>query len=115
MLTRGSILVSLLWLLEQIPTPSLPGKRKRGRQELYSDKPFVAELAKRIGQRWQRDEHFIWSIVFQSNCLIYLYLFGSVRRDVRVLKEGALESTVDCQSNGPMQMLEPKNFYCACP
>ena len=38
MLTHGSILVSLLWLVEQIPTPPPPSKRKRGRQETYSDK-----------------------------------------------------------------------------
>jgi len=38
MLTHGSILVSLLWLVEQIPTPPPPTKRQRGRQETYSDK-----------------------------------------------------------------------------
>jgi hypothetical protein len=41
MLTHGSILVSLLWLVEQIPTPPPPATRKRGRQEFYSDKRFV--------------------------------------------------------------------------
>ena len=35
MLTHGSILVSLLWLVEQIPTPPPPIKRQRGRQEFY--------------------------------------------------------------------------------
>ena len=32
MLTHGSILVSLLWLVEQIPAPPPPVKRQRGRQ-----------------------------------------------------------------------------------
>jgi len=41
MLTHGSILVSLLWLVEQIPTPPPPAKRQRGRQKTYSDKLFV--------------------------------------------------------------------------
>ena len=41
MLTHGSILVSLLWLVEQIPTLPPPAKRQRGRQETYSDKLFV--------------------------------------------------------------------------
>ena len=44
MLTRGSILVSFLWLVEQIPTPPLPVKRQRGRQEIYADKLFVKAL-----------------------------------------------------------------------
>ena len=44
MLTHGSILVSLLWLVEQIPTPPPPVKRPRGRQECYSDKLFVKAL-----------------------------------------------------------------------
>jgi len=44
MLTHGSILVSLLWLVEQIPTPPPPVKRKRGRQEVYADKLFVKAL-----------------------------------------------------------------------
>ena len=44
MLTHGSILVSLLWLVEQIPTPPPLAKRQRGRQETYSDKLFVKAL-----------------------------------------------------------------------
>ena len=44
MLTSGSILVSLLALVEQIPMPLPPAKRKRGRQETYSDKLFVKAL-----------------------------------------------------------------------
>ena len=31
--THGSILVRLLWLVEQIPTPPPPVKHQRGRQE----------------------------------------------------------------------------------
>ena len=41
MLTQGRILVSVLWLVEQIPTTPPPGKRPRGRQEFYADKRFV--------------------------------------------------------------------------
>jgi len=37
MLTHGSLLGSLLWLVEQIPTPPPPAKRQRGRQEPYAD------------------------------------------------------------------------------
>ena len=44
MLTPGSILVSLRWLVEQIPTPPPPVKRQRGRQEFYSDKLLVKAL-----------------------------------------------------------------------
>ena len=44
MLTPGRILVSILWLVEQIPTPLPPGKRQRGRQALYSDPLFVKAL-----------------------------------------------------------------------
>ena len=51
MLTHGSILVSLLWLVEQIPTPPLPVKRQRGRQEFYSDKLFVKALLVMIIRR----------------------------------------------------------------
>jgi hypothetical protein len=51
MLTRGSILVRLLWLVEQIPPPSLPVKRKRGRQECYSDQLFVTALIVMIIRR----------------------------------------------------------------
>jgi hypothetical protein len=51
MLTPGSILVSLLWLVEQIPTPPPPAKRKRGRQETYSDKLFVKALIVMIIRR----------------------------------------------------------------
>jgi len=51
MLTHGSILVSLLWLVEQIPTPPPPAKRQRGRQETYSDKLFVKALIVMITRR----------------------------------------------------------------
>ncbi len=51
MLTHGSILVSLLWLVEQIPTPPPPAKRQRGRQETYSDKLFVKALIVMIIRR----------------------------------------------------------------
>jgi hypothetical protein len=51
MLTRGSILVSLLWLVEQIPTPPPPATRQRGRQETYSDTLFVKALIVRIIRR----------------------------------------------------------------
>src|ERR671924_1176101 len=51
MLTSGSILVSLLWLVEQIPTPPPPVKRQRGRQEFYSDKLFVKALIVMIIRR----------------------------------------------------------------
>jgi hypothetical protein len=51
MLTQGSILVSLLWLVEQIPTPPPPVKRQRGRQEFYSDKLFVKALIVMIIRR----------------------------------------------------------------
>src|SRR5215510_14827206 len=43
MLAHGSILVSLLWLVEQLPVPP-PAKRQRGRQATYSDKLFVKAL-----------------------------------------------------------------------
>jgi hypothetical protein len=45
MLTCGRLLVSILWLVEQIPTPPPPAKRQRGRQETYSDKLFVKALS----------------------------------------------------------------------
>ena len=51
MLTHGSILVSLLWLVEQIPTPPPLAKRQRGRQETYSDKLFVKALIVMIIRR----------------------------------------------------------------
>ena len=51
MLTPGSILVSLLWLVEQMPTPPPPVKRPRGRQECSSDKLFVKALIVRILRR----------------------------------------------------------------
>jgi hypothetical protein len=50
MLTQGSILVSLLKLVDEIPTPP-PLKRKRGRQETYSDKLFVKALIVMIIRR----------------------------------------------------------------
>ena len=51
MLTPGSILVSLLWLVEQSPTPPPPAKRQRGRQEPYSDKLFGKALIVMIIRR----------------------------------------------------------------
>jgi hypothetical protein len=51
MLTQGSILVSCLWLVEQIPTPPPPAKRQRGRQETSSDKLFVKALIVMILRR----------------------------------------------------------------
>src|SRR5438094_397943 len=51
MLTHGSILVSLLWLVEQLPTPPPPVKRQRGRQEFYADKLFVKALIVMIIRR----------------------------------------------------------------
>src|SRR2546428_13697306 len=51
MLTHGSILVSLLWLVEQIPTPPPPAKRQRGRQAFSSDKLFVKALIVMIIRR----------------------------------------------------------------
>jgi hypothetical protein len=51
MLTHGSILLSLLGLVEQIPTPPPPAKRQRGRQEIYADKLFVKALIVMIMRR----------------------------------------------------------------
>ena len=51
MLTHGSILVSFLWLVEQIPTPPPPVKRQRGRQAFYSDTLFVKALIVMIIRR----------------------------------------------------------------
>ena len=51
MLIHGSILVSLLGLVEQIPTPPPPVKRQRGRQEVYSDKLFLKALMVMIIRR----------------------------------------------------------------
>jgi Transposase DDE domain len=51
MLTHGSILVSLLWLVEHIPPPPPPVKRQRGRQAFYSDKLFVKALIVMILRR----------------------------------------------------------------
>jgi len=51
MLTHGSILVSILWLVEQIPTPLLSVKRKRGRQEFYANKLFIKALIVMIIRR----------------------------------------------------------------
>ena len=51
MLPHGSILVSFLWLGEQLPTPPPPAQRQRGRQEFYSDKLFVKALIVMIIRR----------------------------------------------------------------
>src|SRR5262249_43763483 len=50
MLAHGSILVSLLWLVEQLPVPP-PAKRQRGRQETSSDTLFVKALIVMIIRR----------------------------------------------------------------
>jgi hypothetical protein len=51
MLTQGRILGSLLWLVEQIPTPPPPVQRQRGRQEFYADTLFVKALIVMIMRR----------------------------------------------------------------
>ena len=51
MLTQRSILVSLLWRVEQLPPPPSPVKRQRGRQEFYADKLFVKALIVMIIRR----------------------------------------------------------------
>ena len=51
MLTHGSILVSIRWLVEQIPTSPPPAKRRRGRRETSSDKLFVKALIVMIIRR----------------------------------------------------------------
>ena len=51
MLTQDSILVSLLWLVERMPTPLPPTKRQRGREKTYSDKLFVKALIVMIIRR----------------------------------------------------------------
>jgi hypothetical protein len=51
MLTHGSILVSLLWPVEQIPTPPPPVKRQRGQQEVYAAKLCVKALIGMIMRR----------------------------------------------------------------
>lgn len=51
MLTQGSILVRLLWLVEPIPPPPPPVQRQRGRQDTYADKLFVKALLVMIMRR----------------------------------------------------------------
>ena len=51
MLPQGSILVSVLWFVAQIPTPPPPVKRTRGRQEYYADTLFVTALSVMIIRR----------------------------------------------------------------
>ena len=51
MLTHGSILVSLLWLVEQIPTPAPLGQTPARAAEFYSDKLFVKALIVMIIRR----------------------------------------------------------------
>ena len=51
MLTHGGMLVSLLWLVEQLPPPPTPVNRMRGQQESYADKLFIKALIVRIIQR----------------------------------------------------------------
>ena len=45
MLPHGSILVSLLWLVEQLPTLPPPAKRQCGRQEFSADTLFGKALS----------------------------------------------------------------------
>jgi hypothetical protein len=51
MLTERRILVSLLSLVEHLPSPPPLHKRKRGRQETYSDKLFIKALIVMIIRR----------------------------------------------------------------
>ena len=51
MLTHGSILVRLLGLVEQLPTPPPQVKRQRGRQEFYLSTLFVTALIVMIIRR----------------------------------------------------------------
>jgi Transposase DDE domain len=51
MLAERRILVSLLSLVEHLPSPPPPQKRKRGRQETYSDKLFIKALIVMIIRR----------------------------------------------------------------
>ena len=67
MLTQGSILVSLLWLVEQIATPPPPVKRQRGRQEFYSDTLFVKALIVMIIRRLYT-AYALLSFLEQDDC-----------------------------------------------
>ena len=51
MLAERRILVSLLSLVEHLPSPPPPQKRQRGRQETYSDKLFIKALIVMIIRR----------------------------------------------------------------
>jgi hypothetical protein len=51
MLAERRILVSLLSLVEYLPSPPPPQKRQRGRQETYSDKLFIKALIVMIIRR----------------------------------------------------------------
>lgn len=51
MLAERRILVSLLSLVDHLPSPPLPQKRKRGRQQHYSDKLFIKALIVMIIRR----------------------------------------------------------------
>ena len=75
MLTHGSILVSLLWLVEQIPTPPPLAKRQRGRQETYSDKLFVKALIVMI----------IWRLYTAYALLSFLEQAEPVAQQIRPL------------------------------
>ena len=50
MLAERRILVSLLSLVEYLPSPPPPQKRKRGRQETYSDKLFIKALIRNMAE-----------------------------------------------------------------
>jgi hypothetical protein len=51
MLAERRILVSLLSLVEHLPSPPLPQKHQRGRQDTYSDKLFIKALIVMIIRR----------------------------------------------------------------
>src|SRR5215510_9751730 len=101
MLTHGSILVSILWLVEQIPTPSPSAKRQRGRQETYSDKLFVKALIVMIIRR-----------LYTAYALLhFLEQDDPVARQIRPLLTGSVSKVeIDCDGchTGPGVASFPK-------